>query len=82
MGVELVTDKTCKTTRKQVHPAKDGRNRGSRLSGQSKLFLEVQGGVVVHCQLHAEAACVMDEKKPRIEVECSTVEGSGGMSSE
>mmetsp|Transcript_4096 Transcript_4096/g.6002 ORF Transcript_4096/g.6002 Transcript_4096/m.6002 type:complete len:264 (+) Transcript_4096:200-991(+) len=77
-GVGLIGHVSSSTTCKQVHPTKDGSNGGSRLSGLVELIDKVKSGGVVHGQFHSEAASVLDEQKPSVEVEGSLTEGSGG----
>ena len=77
-GVELIRGESSETTGKEVHPSKDRGNGGGRLGSLFELLLEVKCGGVVHGELDTEAASVLDEENPRVEVESSAAEGSGG----
>ena len=77
-SVESVTEVSSSTTGKQVHPSEDRSNGGGRLGGLSETFTEVKGGGVVHGKLNTEAAGILDEKKPSVDVESSTAERGGG----
>lgn len=80
-SVVLVTDigqESSKSTGKEVHESKDGGDSGGGLGGELELVLEVEGGGVVHGQFDTEAAGVLDEHEPSVEVEGSLAEGGSG----
>ena len=75
LGVGPVRDETTKTTGKEIHPTEDGCDGGGGLSRLSKLVLEVEGSGVVHGQLNTEAASVLKEEDPSVDIHGSVTEG-------
>ena len=73
--VTHVREESSKTTSEQVHESEDGSDGGGGLGGELELGLEVKGGSVVHGQFNTEAASVLDEKNPGVEVEGTLTEG-------
>ena len=78
LGVASVGQESSETTGEQVHPAKDGSDGGGRLGGLVEFLTEVQSSGVVHGELDSEAASVLDEEEPSVDVEGSVTEGGGG----
>jgi hypothetical protein len=75
-GVELIGGKSSETTSEKVHPAKDRGDGSSGFGGLVELFAEVKGGSVIHGQLNTEAASVLDEKNPSVQVQSTITERS------
>ena len=78
LGVGFVRDVSPNTTGEQVHPSEERGNCSGSLGVEKELLTEVEGGSVVHGELDSEAACVLDEKKPSVEVHGTSAEGSSG----
>ncbi len=76
--VSGIGEESSKTTGEQVHESENGGDGGSRFGGELENFLEVKGGSIVHGQFNTEAASVLDEKNPGVEVEGSLTEGGSG----
>jgi len=77
----LVTDigkEPSKTTGEEVHESEDGGNSGGGFGGELELVLEVKGGGVVHGEFDTEAAGVLDEEEPGVQVEGTLAEGRSG----
>ena len=68
-SIASVTDITTQTSRKEIHPSKDGSNRGGSLGSQTKLLFKVKSGCVVHGDFDAKAACVLDKDEPRVDIQ-------------
>mmetsp|Transcript_34782 Transcript_34782/g.61129 ORF Transcript_34782/g.61129 Transcript_34782/m.61129 type:complete len:425 (+) Transcript_34782:71-1345(+) len=75
LGVELIRRISTNTTGKEIHPAKDGGDGGRTLGGEFKLLPKVRRGGIVHCELDSEAAGVLKEENPGVEVHGATAEG-------
>ena len=73
-GTGNIRDESSKTTSKQVHPAEDGGNGSSRLSGLTKFVLEVKGSSIVHGQFNSKTSSILDEKDPSVEVDSTRAE--------
>ena len=78
LGVALVGEVSAETTGEEVHPSEEGGDGGGGLGGLGEGILEVEGGGVVHGELDAEAASVLEEEDPGVEVEGAGAEGGGG----
>mmetsp|Transcript_49771 Transcript_49771/g.105830 ORF Transcript_49771/g.105830 Transcript_49771/m.105830 type:complete len:524 (+) Transcript_49771:444-2015(+) len=78
LGVELVGHESADAAGEEVHPAEDGGDGGGALGGELELGLEVGRGGVVHGELDAEAAGVLDEEDPGVDVGGAAAEGGGG----
>jgi len=72
--VTLIGQVSSKTTSEQVHESKDGSNGSGRFGAEQELVLEVKGGGVVHGQFDTEAASILDEQEPSVDVESSLAE--------
>lgn len=75
----LVTDigeESSKTTGEEIHESKDGSNGGGGFGGEFEFVLEVKGGGVVHGEFDTEAAGVLDEQQPGVDVQGTLAEGS------
>merc|ERR550539_1790108 len=74
LGIHEIGRPTSQTTSKQVHPTKDGGNGGGGFGGLTKFILEVKSGGIVHGQFDTEAASILDEEEPGIQVEGTSTE--------
>ena len=77
-GVALVGEVSAEAAGEEVHPPEEGGDGGGTLGGLAEAVLEVEGGGVVHGKLDAEAASVLEEEDPGVEVEGAGPEGGGG----
>merc|ERR1719446_462476 len=80
-SVVVVTDigqESSKSTGEEVHESEDGGNGGGGFGGEFELVLEVKGGGVVHGKFDTEAAGILDEKQPGVDVEGTLTEGGSG----
>lgn len=74
-GVGLVGEVSAETAGEEIHPAEERGDGGGGLGALAEGILEVEGGGVVHGELDAEAASVLEEEDPGVEVEGARAEG-------
>ena len=79
LKVHLIRYEPSNTTSEEIHPAEDGGNGSRTLRGELELGLEVRCGGIVHRELDFEAARVLNEEDPGVDVGGSGAEGGGNL---
>jgi len=74
--VTVIGQESSKSTGEEIHESEDGGDGGSRFGVELELILEIEGGGIVHGQFDTEAAGVLDEQDPGVDVQGTLTERS------
>mmetsp|Transcript_4785 Transcript_4785/g.9293 ORF Transcript_4785/g.9293 Transcript_4785/m.9293 type:complete len:442 (-) Transcript_4785:522-1847(-) len=77
-SIGLVRHESTHATSKEVHPAEDGGDGSGALGGELEFGLKVGCSGIVHGKLDSEAAGVLEEKNPCVDVGGAAAEGGRG----